>query len=246
MNEPHPSVKLDILAMAAHPDDVELSCSGTLMVHQLLGKRVGVVDLTRGELGTRGTAETREQEAQAAAAILNLDVRENLGLPDGFFENRREHQLALIRAIRKYRPEIVLANATEDRHPDHGRGALLIAESCFLAGLKKVETEVEGQAQAAWRPRQVYHFIQDRYIDPDFIVDISPVIERKKEAIRSFRTQFLADPSEPDQTYISTPEFFNSLMARSQMMGKMIGVAYGEGFTTAGKLGIRSFDDLIW
>lgn len=247
MSNPQPhSIKLDILAIAAHPDDVELSCSGTLMVHQQLGKRVGVVDLTRGELGTRGTAETREQEAAAASAILKLDVRENLGLPDGFFENRRDHQLMLIQALRRFRPDIVLANAIEDRHPDHGRAAQLIADSCFLAGLSKIQTEWEGQSQEAWRPRQVFHFIQDRYLDPDVIVDISSVIERKEAAIRSFKTQFLADPSDRNQTYISTPAFFHTLMARGQMMGKMIGVAHGEGFTTTGKLGIRSFDDLIW
>lgn len=239
------NIKLDILAMAAHPDDVELSCSGTLMVHGHMGKKIGVVDLTAGELGTRGTAETREQEAKDASKVMGLDVRENLGLPDGFFENKKEHQLPLIRVIRKYRPEIVLANAPEDRHPDHGRAAQLIYDSCFLSGLIKIETELDGEKQQAWRPKQVFHFIQDRFLDPDFIVDISGVIAQKEEAIRCFKTQFLADQKDQLQTYISTPQFFSTLMHRSELMGKMIGVAHGEGFISPKKVGIKSFDDLI-
>lgn len=231
--------------MAAHPDDVELSCSGTLMVHARLGKKIGVADLTAGELGTRGTAKTRAQEAEAATRIIGLDVRENLGLPDGFFENKKQHQLPLIRIIRKYHPEIVLANAPEDRHPDHGRAAQLIYDSCFLAGLIKIETELDGEKQQAWRPKQVFHFIQDRYLEPDFVVDITEVIEQKKEAIRCFKTQFLADKKDELQTYISTPQFFSSLIHRSELMGKMIGVAHGEGFISPKKIGVKSFDDLI-
>lgn len=237
--------KINVLAIAAHPDDVELGCAGTLLVHAGLGKKIGIIDLTRGELGTRGTAETRQQEADAAAKVLELDVRENLGLPDGFFENRQEHQMAIIRAIRKYRPDIVLANAPEDRHPDHGRASQLIYDSCFLAGLIKIETIQDGRKQKAWRPNQVFYFIQDRYLDPDFIVDISEVIAQKKEAIQCYKTQFLASEEDALQTYISTPKFFDSVVQRSAMMGRMIGVEYGEGFISPKKLGIKNFDNLI-
>lgn len=237
--------KLDILAIAAHPDDVELSCAGTLMVHMDQGLKAGVVDITRGELGTRGTALSREEEAAAAAAVMNLSVRENLNLPDGFFMNVREHQLEVIKAIRRYRPEIVLTNAPDDRHPDHGRAATLVKDSCFLSGLIRIETESGGIPQEAWRPRQVFHFIQDRYLEPDFVVDISAVAGRKEEAIRCFKTQFLVDANESLQTYISTPAFFESVVYRAKMMGKMIGVPYGEGFISANKIGIRSFRDII-
>lgn len=239
-------MKLDILAIAAHPDDVELACSGTLMVHAAQGMKTGILDLTRGELGTRGTPETRETEAQASAAIMGLDVRANLGLKDGFFRNDTEEQLKLIAAIRKYRPEIVLANAYEDRHPDHGRGARLIADSCFLAGLRKIETIGEdGLPQQAWRPKQVFHFLQDKFQEPDFVVDISPVIERKKEAIRAFKTQFLASSDNEPQTYISSPAFFEGVINRDATLGRVVGVAYAEGFTTVKMLGVRSFSDLI-
>lgn len=238
-------IKLDVMAMAAHPDDIELGCSGTLMVQSERGWKTGIIDLTQGELGTRGTAQTRKEEAEAAAKVMKLDVRENLEIPDGFFENTKAYQLKLIRVIRKYRPEIVLANAPEDRHPDHGRAAQLIYDSCFLAGLIKVETELDGKPQQAWRPKQVFHYIQDRYLEPDFVVDISPVIERKKEAIRCFKTQFMADKSDALQTYISTPAFFDSVIHRSAMFGKMIGRPYGEGFITTKKLGVRQLGDLM-
>lgn len=238
-------MKLDILAFAAHPDDVELSCAGTLMVHAARGMKVGVADLTEGELGTRGSAASRVEEAAAAARVMGLHLRVNLRLPDGFFLNDRPHQLELVKAVRKYRPDIVLANAVEDRHPDHGRAARLIADSCFLAGLRKIVTAEDGITQQEWRPKQVFHFIQDRYIEPDVIVDISSVEDRKEAAIRCFKTQFLADDSEPE-TYISTPEFFDSVVYRAKMMGKMIGVPYGEGFTSQKKIGINSFKDLIW
>jgi len=238
-------MKLDILAIAAHPDDVELSCAGTLMVHAAQGMQVGVVDLTRGELGTRGTPETRAQEAKDAAAVMGLAVRDNLGLADGFFQNERAEQLAIITAIRKYQPDIVLANAIDDRHPDHGRAARLIADSCFMAGLRKIETTHNGQPQQAWRPKQVYHFLQDRYHQPDLVVDISSVMERKLDAIRCFKTQFLAPEEEQLQTYISSPAFFESVIYRSKMLGKMVGVAYAEGYTSAKAIGVRSFADLI-
>lgn len=238
-------MKLDILAIAVHPDDVELGCAGTLMIHAQQGMKVGVVDLTRGELGSRGTPELRAQEAQAAAKIMGLEVRENLGLADGFFRNDTMEQMAIITAIRKYRPEIVLANAMDDRHPDHGRAGKLIADSCFLAGLRKIETTADGQAQEAWRPKQVFHFLQDRYHQPDFVIDITPVMERKLEAIKSFSSQFLAPKDHEPQTYISGSGFFDSVIYRAKMLGKMVGVEYAEGYTSAKMIGIRSLADVI-
>jgi len=239
-------MKLDILAIAAHPDDVELACAGTLMVHAAQGMKVGILDLTRGELGTRGTPEIRAEEAAAAAKVMGLSVRDNLGIADGFFRNDTEEQMKLIAAIRKYQPEIVLANAFEDRHPDHGRAARLISDSCFLAGLRRIETFENGQPQAAWRPKQVFHFLQDRYEQPDFVVDISPVIERKKEAIKCYKTQFLAQGADNEpQTYISSPAFFESVINRDMTLGKVVGVPYAEGFRTLKTLGISSFKDLI-
>ncbi|HEY0273492.1 MAG TPA: bacillithiol biosynthesis deacetylase BshB1 [Chitinophaga sp.] len=240
-------MKLDLLAIAAHPDDVELGCAGTLLAHAAQGQKVGVVDLTRGELGTRGTAETRAAEAAASTATLGLHARENLALADGFFENAKAEQLAIIRAIRKYQPEVVLANAFYDRHPDHGRAARLIADSCFLAGLRKVETLGDnGQPQAAWRPKQVFHFIQDTYQEPTLVVDISQVIQTKIEAIKCFKTQFLVEGKDNEpQTYISSTAFFESVLHRNRMFGKMIGVEYAEGFTTQKVIGIKNFKDLL-
>lgn len=238
-------MKLDILAIAVHPDDVELGCAGTLMMHAQQGMKVGVVDLTRGELGTRGTPELRIQEAAAAAEIMGLEVRENLGLADGFFRNDTMEQMAVITAIRKYRPDIILANAIDDRHPDHGRAAKLISDSAFMAGLRKIETTLDGQPQEAWRPKQVFHFIQDRYHEPDFVIDISPVIDRKLAAIKAFTSQFLAAKDNEPQTYISGSGFFDSVVYRAKMFGKMVGVEYAEGYTSAKKIGVRSFSDLI-
>ncbi|QJB30276.1 bacillithiol biosynthesis deacetylase BshB1 [Chitinophaga oryzae] len=238
-------MKLDILAIAVHPDDVELGCAGTLMIHAQQGMKVGVVDLTRGELGTRGTPALREQEAQEAAKIMGLEVRENLGLADGFFRNDTMEQMAIITAIRKYQPDIVLANAMDDRHPDHGRAGKLIADSCFLAGLRKIETTVDGVAQQAWRPRQVFHFLQDRYHEPDFVVDITPVMERKLDAIKAFSSQFLTQKDNEPQTYISGAGFFDSVVYRAKMLGKMVGVDYAEGYTSAKMIGVRNFADLI-
>src|SRR6202790_2990791 len=225
--------KIQILAVAVHPDDVELCCSGTLMMEKLQGKTIGVVDLTRGELGTRGTPELRQQEAEAAARIMDLDIRENLGMQDGFFQNNEENQRKLIRAIRKYRPEIVLAAALADRHPDHGRAGKLISDSCFLSGLRKISTwDDQGKVQEQWRPKYVFHFLQDRFYQPSFVYDISPAFNRKLEAIRSYSSQFHSktyDKDEP-QAYISGPEFLESIIGRAQMLGKMIGVKYAEGF----------------
>jgi bacillithiol biosynthesis deacetylase BshB1 len=241
-------MKLDILAVAVHPDDVELGCSGTLLVEKMRGKKTGVVDLTRGELGTRGTPELRAKEAAAATAIMQLDVRENLGMADGFFRNDEHHQRMLIRAIRKYRPEIVLGNALADRHPDHGRAGNLIADACFLSGLRKIETAGEdGAAQEQWRPKYVFHYIQDRFFHPSFVYDITPVFERKLDSIRAYSSQFHSAEYAKDepQTYISTPGFLNSIIGRHQMFGKMIGVSFAEGFVTEKTVGIRDFDALV-
>jgi N-acetylglucosamine malate deacetylase 1 len=241
-------MKLNILAIAVHPDDVELGCAGTLMMEKLKGKKVGVVDLTRGELGTRGTPELRAAEAINAASIMQLDARENLGMADGFFSNDETHQRLLIRAIRKYKPEIVLGNSLSDRHPDHGRAGNLIADACFLSGLRKIETvDNDGTEQLHWRPKYVFHYIQDRYYNPSFVYDISPVFERKLEAVRAYSSQFHSGEYKTDepQTYISTPEFLNSIIGRHQMFGKMIGVPYAEGFITEKMIGIRGFDALI-
>ncbi|MFI5156704.1 MAG: bacillithiol biosynthesis deacetylase BshB1 [Chitinophagales bacterium] len=241
-------IKLHILAIASHPDDVELGCAGTLIMEKLQGKKIGVVDLTKGELGTRGTAELRFREAAHAAEIMGLDVRENLGLPDGFFRNEESNQRLLMRAIRDYRPEIVLASSLDDRHPDHGKAGHLISDSCFLSGLRKIETvDQAGKPQESWRPKYVFHMIQDRYYDPTFVYDISPVFEKKLESIRAYSSQFhsMAYQKEEPQTYISTPGFLNSIIGRHQMFGKMIGVEYAEGFISQKMIGIRNLDSLI-
>jgi bacillithiol biosynthesis deacetylase BshB1 len=243
-------MKLDILAIAAHPDDVELGCSGAILMEINNGKKVGIVDLTQGELGTRGTMETRQKEAASAAKALGVTIRENLKMDDGFFQNDREHQLKLIKAIRKYQPEIILGNAPEDRHPDHGRAARLISDSAFLSGLIKIETkDNEGKPQQAWRPKYVFHFIQDRYLVPSFVIDITDVFDGKMESISCFASQFYvnapADDEDEPQSYISTPDFLESVVARARMMGKRIGVKYGEGFITEKSIGFRNFDSLI-
>lgn len=236
---------LDILAIAAHPDDVELCCSGVLMMEKGNGKKVGVVDLTRGEMGTRGTPETRKEESEVSSKIMGLDARENLELPDVYFQNDQHAQAKVIAAIRKYRPEVVLTNANSDRHPDHGRASKLVSDSAFYAGLKKIETVENGFQQEAWRPKYVFQFIQDRFIQPDFVFDISTVMERKVESIRAFKTQFDTATDNEPQTYISTPAFLESVIYRAKMFGKMIGVAYAEGFITEKMIGIKNFDALI-
>lgn len=234
-------MKLDLLAFGVHPDDVELSCAGVLLVEKQNGKKTGVIDLTRGELGTRGTAETRQAEADAAARILSLDVRENLGMADGFFQNDEAHQRKIITALRTYRPEIILCNAPQDRHPDHGRSAKLVSDAAFLSGLKKIETE----GLDAWRPKYVFHYIQDRFLQPDFVVDITDVFEQKVEAIRAYGTQFHNGDDKGPQTYISTPDFLDSVVYRHKWFGKMIGVKYAEGFISEKMIGIRNFDALV-
>jgi len=241
-------MKLDILAIASHPDDIELGCAGTLLMEKMQGKKVGVIDLTRGELGSRGTPELRAKEAAKAASILQLDIRENLGMADGFFKNDEAHQRLLIRAIRKYQPEIVLASALDDRHPDHGRAGHLIEDACFLSGLRKIESrDGDGTIQENWRPKYIFHFIQDRYYAPSFVYDITPVFETKVESIKAYSSQFYSAAYNEDepQTYISTPAFLGSVIGRHQMFGKMIGVDYAEGFITEKMIGVRSFDAFV-
>lgn len=238
-------MKLDILAFGVHPDDVELGCAGTIMAAIDQGKKVGIVDLTRGELGTRGTPTTRTQEAAAAAKIMGVDVRENLDMADGFFANDEAHQRKIIALIRKYQPDIILANAPEDRHPDHGRSAKLVSDAAFLSGLRKIETIHEGVTQNAWRPAYTFHYIQDRFIQPSFVIDITAYMERKMEAVLAYGTQFTsADTSEP-QTYISSPQFLETVKARALMLGKRIGVGYAEGYITEKIIGFSNFDAII-
>jgi bacillithiol biosynthesis deacetylase BshB1 len=238
-------MKVDILAFGVHPDDVELGCSGTLIMAVAEGKKVAVIDLTRGELGTRGTIETRKTEAAAAAKAMGVHARENLEMADGFFQNDEVNVRKVITAIRKYRPEIVLCNAPEDRHPDHGRSSKLVSDAAFLAGLRKIETEADGVKQEAWRPAYVFHYIQDRYLKPDFVFDISAAIEQKMQAIFCYTTQFNSTDNTEPQTYISSPDFMEVIKARALMFGKRIGVEYAEGYITTKMIGVKSFDAFI-
>ena len=232
-------MKLDVLVMAAHPDDAELACSGTILSLIQQGKKVGIVDFTRGELGTRGTPEIRLAESAEATKIMGLHARENLEIRDGFFQNDEATQLKLVKVIRKYQPDVVLANALEDRHPDHGKGAKLAIDACFLAGLRQIKTEVNGQEQMAWRPRNVYHYIQDRYLEPDFVFDITPFWDQKEAAIRAFKSQFFDPNSKEPASYISSPEFLNFIKARAMEMGHKIGTVYGEGYQTQKTIEIK-------
>lgn len=238
-------MKLDLLVIVAHPDDAELSCAGTLLKHKAAGKKTGIIDLTRGELGTRGTAETRDAEAADSAAILKLDVRENLRMRDGFFRNDEEHQLRIIQKIRQYQPEIIIANATADRHPDHARAASLVNDAAFLSGLVKIKTEWNGQEQQAWRPRLLFHIIQDTYIHPNILIDVSDYWEDKMASILAFKTQFYnPHHREEHETYISNPGFIKSIEAKGRDFGKYIGTTYAEGFTCSKPLGIGNLFDL--
>ena len=223
-------MKIDILAFGVHPDDVELACSGTILKNISLGKKAGIIDLTRGELGTRGTAAIRLKESAHAAKILGVSFRENLKMADGFFQNDKKHQLAVIKKIRQYKPDVVMANAVEDRHPDHGRAAKLVADACFLAGLVKIPTSLNGKKQEAWRPKAVYHYIQYRKLKADFAVDISAYMEKKMEAIKAFGSQFFNPNSKEPQTLISNPHFFDYVRAREAEYGKLLHVQYAEGF----------------
>ena len=239
-------MKLDILAIGSHPDDVELGCSGTLINEIKRGKKVGIIDLTQGELGSRGTIGTRYQEAVDAAEIMGIAVRENLKMRDGFFRNDEEHQLQLIKMIRKYQPEVVIGNILEDRHPDHGRAGWLTYDACFFSGLRQIKSVGDdGTEQAKWRPKMLLHYIQDRFYEPDIIVDISDVWEQRMEAVKAYRTQFLPDGSSDPQTYISSPEFVEALSARARLLGKRIGVKYAEGFLSKKSIGINNLDSLV-
>lgn len=238
-------MKLEIIAFGVHPDDVELGCGGTLIEESKTRKRVGIIDLTLGELGTRGTSSSRKREAAEASKIMGLSVRENLEMADGFFNNDQHNQLKVINILRKYRPEIIICNAPEDRHPDHGRAAKLVGESAFLSGLIKIATESEGISQKPWRPKYVLNYIQDKYITPNFVIDISSSFDQKIEAVKAYKTQFFDPISKEPETYISSPEFLDSVVYRAKMFGKMIGVKYAEGFISEKMIGLRSFDALI-
>lgn len=238
-------MKINILAVGVHPDDVELSCSGTLLSQIAKGYSVGLLDLTRGELGTRGTPELRTAEANEAAQKLGALVRENLDMADGFFQHTPENILSIVRVLRRYQPDIVLANAVNDRHPDHARAAKLVADACFLAGLAKIETKnADGQAQARWRPSALYHYIQDYYISPDFVVDITPFMAGKLELILAFRSQFYDPQSTELETPISSKDFLEFVRSRAREMGRSAGFTFAEGFVKSRSLGIRNLFDL--
>lgn len=239
-------MKLDVLAIGSHPDDIELGCSGTLIKEINRGKKVGIIDLTQGELGTRGTIETRYQEAANSAMIMGVSVRENLKMRDGFFKNDEEHQMLLIKYLRKYRPEIVIGNIMDDRHPDHGRGGALIYDCCFLSGLRQVKTFDEGgKEQEKWRPKMLLHYIQDRFYEPDLIVDITDVWEKRMDAIRAYKTQFYDPESKEPDSYLSNPEFMDFLISRARELGKRIGVKYGEGFLSKKNIGLNDLGALV-
>ncbi|WP_366183988.1 bacillithiol biosynthesis deacetylase BshB1 [Flavobacterium ovatum] len=238
-------MKLDILAFGAHPDDVELGCSGTILKEISLGKTVGIVDLTRGELGTRGTAEIRDQEAAAAAKVLGVAVRENLEMRDGFFVNDEKHQLEVIKMIRKYQPEIVLCNAIDDRHIDHAKGSKLVSDACFLSGLRMIESEVDGKVQGAWRPKLVYHYIQWKNIVPDFVVDITGFNKMKEASILAYKSQFYDPNSKEPESPISSKTFLESISYRSRDLGRLAGVEHAEGFTVERYLAVNSLGDLM-
>lgn len=237
-------MKVDILAIAAHPDDIEISASGTLMKHIALGKKVAIVELTEGELGSRGTFETRREEAAASTKIIGVHHRVNLQMADGFFELSKENKLKLITQIRRFQPQVVLANALSDRHPDHGRAAQLVNEACFLSGLVKIETEFEGKKQEHWRPRSLFHYIQDVYHKPDFVVDITPFVDKKIEALQAFKTQFFDPNSSEPKTPISGKEYFDFLKGRWMDFGRSIGVQYAEGFNVSRPVGVEDVTTL--
>ena len=237
-------MKLDILAFGAHPDDVELGCAGTILKEVALGKKVGIVDLTRGELGTRGSAEIRDKEAAAAAAILGVSVRENLAFRDGFFVNDEAHQLEIIKMIRKYQPEIVLCNAVDDSHIDHPKGSQLVSDACFLSGLIRITTSLDGEEQKAWRPKVVYHYMQWKNLVPDFVVDITGYVEQKTAAILAYSSQFYDPNSKEPESPISSKNFLESLNYRSRDLGRLTGLEHAEGFTAERYLAVNSLSDL--
>lgn len=238
-------MKLDILVFGAHPDDAELGAGGTIAKEIAQGKKVGIIDLTRGELGTRGSATIRDQEASAAAEILGVTVRENLAFADGFFVNDKAHQMAIIQKVRQYQPDIVLCNAIDDRHIDHAKGSKLVSDACFLSGLIKIETKWDGEIQLPWRPKVVYHFIQWKNLEPDFVVDVSGFIEKKKEAILAYGSQFFDPKSNEPETPISSKNFLDSVEYRARDLGRLVGVAHAEGFTVERFPAVNSISDLI-
>ncbi len=238
-------MKLDILAFGAHPDDVELGCGATLVKEIALGKKVGIIDLTRGELGTRGSAELRDKEADAAKKILGVHIRENLGFSDGFFINDKPHQLEIIKILRKYQPDIVLCNAIDDRHIDHSKGSELVSHASFLSGLLKIETKLDGKEQEKWRPKHVFHYIQWKNIEPDFVVDVSGYMNYKVAAVRAYSSQFFNPNSKESETPITSENFINSISYRANDLGRLIGVDSAEGFTVERFVAVNSLSDLI-
>lgn len=239
-------MKLDVLVFGAHPDDAELGAGGTIAKCISEGKKVGIIDLTRGELGTRGTAEIRDTEAGNAAKILGVSIRENLEFADGFFINDKAHQIAIIQIIRKYQPDIVLCNAIDDRHIDHGKGSNLVSDACFLSGLVKIDTKLIGDEawQNAWRPKHVYHYIQWKNINPDFVVDVSDYIDKKMEAIVAYKSQFYDPNSAEPETPISSQNFTESIRYRAKDLGRLVGVEYAEGFTVERHIAVKSLWDI--
>lgn len=238
-------MKLDILAFGAHPDDVELGCSATLAKEISLGKKVGIIDLTQGELGTRGSAKLRLQEAEKAKEILGVHVRENLGFADGFFINDKQHQLEVVKMIRKYQPKIVLCNAIDDRHIDHPKGSKLVSDACFLSGLLKVKTDMDGKQQEKWRPNQVYHYIQWKHIVPDFVVDVTGFIDKKKASVMAYSSQFFDPKNKQPETPITSKNFIDSIEYRARDLGRLVGVEFAEGYTTERYVMVDNLDKLI-
>jgi N-acetylglucosamine malate deacetylase 1 len=238
-------MKLDILALGAHPDDVELGCGATIAKEASKGKKIGIIDLTRGELGTRGTAKTRDEEAKDSAKILNVVVRENMEFADGFFLNDKEHQLAIIKKIRQYQPEIVICNTVDDRHIDHGKGSKLVSDACFLSGLVKIETKTAlGELQKPWRPKQVYHYMQWKNLQPDLVVDVSGFIETKMKSVLAYKTQFYDENSKEPETPISSKNFTDSIIYRARDLGRLVGVEYAEGFNVERHVAVDSLFDI--
>ncbi len=237
-------MKLDILAFGSHPDDVELGCGATLAKEVANGKKVGIIDLTRGELGTRGTVETRNEESKNASEILGVALRENLNFADGFFYNDKVHQMEVVKMIRKYQPEMVICNSVDDRHIDHGKGSKLVSDACFLSGLMKIETKMDGKSQVHWRPKQVYHYIQWKNLEPDVVVDVSDFIDKKMEAVLAYKTQFYDPNNKAPDTPISSKNFTDSIIYRARDLGRLVGVEYGEGFTVERYPAVNSLFDL--
>lgn len=237
--------KVDVLAIGAHPDDVELGCGGTLAKLISEGKKVAIVDLTQGELGTRGTNFTRAEEAAEASKILGISARENLKMKDGFIQNSEEYQMQIVKMIRKYQPEIVLSNAIDDRHPDHAKASKLVSDACFLSGLVKIETVSEGENQQAWRPKHIFNYIQWRNVTPDFVIDVTDFMQKKIDACLAYKTQFYDPKSTEPMTPIATKDFLESLTYRAQDLGRLSGVDFAEGFTTEKLIALKNFDGII-